>query len=95
MIIKNNSDGDKWIDITNNLILFKKHNKTKVICWKAKGKLKFCNFRFNIYKYKPHERMNIKNFRCFIRLPFFYWEKHNNGWKIGTPNIYFRKNNYF
>ena len=37
MIIKNNSDGDKWIDITNNLILFKKHNKTKVICWKASG----------------------------------------------------------
>ena len=32
MIIKNNSDGDKWIDITNNLILSQKYNKTKVLC---------------------------------------------------------------
>lgn len=32
--------------------------------------------------------MSIRNLRVFIRLPFFYWEKHNCGWEIGLPNFY-------
>lgn len=88
MKIKSNSDGSKWLEIKKNLLLFKPYNRTQVICWKAKGKLKFCNFRFKIYKFRKEERMSPRNLRCFIRLPFFYWHKHNGGWEIGLPNLY-------
>jgi hypothetical protein len=32
--------------------------------------------------------MSIENLRVFIRLPFFYWDKYNDGWEIGLPNFY-------
>lgn len=88
MKIKSNSDGSKWIDITRALILFKPNPKIKIVCWRAKGKLKFCNFRFSIHKYKNEEKFSMENMRCYIRLPFFYYEKSNGGWKFGTNNLY-------
>ena len=88
MNIKSNSDGSKWISITNALLLFKPYEKTRVINWNAPWKYKFCNFRFNFHRYDTNKPMSMKNLRCFVRLPFLYWHKTNGGWEFGLPNLY-------
>lgn len=92
MKIRSNRDGSKWLEITDALLLFKPYDKTKIIHWRADWKHKFCNIRFDIHKYGGNNnnwnKWNFKNLRCYIRLPMFYWEKHNNGWMFGTNNLY-------
>lgn len=87
-IVKSNSDGSKWINITNALLLFKPYNKTKTILWKAPWGLKLCNLRFDFSRYDNNKPWSIKNLRCLVRLPFLYWEKTNGGWEFGLPNLY-------
>ena len=91
-MVKTNSDKAKWIEITKVLLFWitPKHNRTKFIFWKAPGLKKFYGFkncRFRIFK-GSNEPISIKNLRVFIRLPFFYWNKHNCGWEFGLPNHY-------
>lgn len=88
MKIKSNSDGSKWIEITDTLLLFKPYSKTKVIHWELPGKHKFTNVRFKFYKYDTNKPMSVKNLRCFVRIPFLYWHKTNGGWEFGLPNLY-------
>lgn len=93
MKIKSNRDGSKWIEITKALFLWRvpKGRRVRFIFWKSNGLKKLYgmrNCRFNIYRYASHESMSIKNLRVLIRLPFFYWEKHNSGWEFGLPNLY-------
>lgn len=92
MKVKSNSNGSKWIEITKALLLWRTYPeaRTKFIFWKAPGLKKFYgykNFRFRIWSYS-NEKLSLKNLRAFIRLPFFYWYKHNCGWEFGLPNLY-------
>ena len=41
------------------------------------------NIRFH------YRRPNKYQWFAFVRFPFFFFEKNNTGFKIGTPNIYF------
>jgi hypothetical protein len=59
--------------------IMKQHNK--MLFW-HRGKL-VPNFRFSI---RPHKQWQF--FHLFIRLPYFYFEKHNTAIMIGTPNLY-------
>lgn len=93
MKINTNRDNAKWAYLTRKLLLWRvpKQSRIKFIFWKAPKLKKFYGFkncRFCIYKCATHKPMSIKNLRVFIRLPFFYWEKHNCGWKFGLPNLY-------
>jgi len=93
MDIKSNRDGSKWIEITKALFLWRTHPKARsqFIAWKAPGIKKLYalqNCRFRIHKGANFEPWSIKNLRVFIRLPFFYWDKHNSGWEFGLPNLY-------
>lgn len=106
MNIKTNSDGSKWIEITKVLFLWRvaEQNRIKFIFWNLPRLKKFyglTNCRFRFWKYANHKPLSIKNLRVFIRLPFFYWDKHNCGWEFGLPNFYLwwhearvRKGNY-
>ena len=89
--IESNRDGSRWITIRKNLLLFIPYKRTKFFFPKAPRFKKFYGFvncRFRIWKGNNFERLNIKNLRVFIRLPFFYWDKHNCGWEFGLPGIY-------
>jgi hypothetical protein len=91
--IKTNRDNAKWIEITKVLLFWirPKQYRTKFIFWKAPGIKKFYGFencRFRIFKGVSYQPMSIENLRVFIRLPFFYWDKHNCGWEFGLPNYY-------
>ncbi|MFL0245519.1 hypothetical protein [Candidatus Clostridium stratigraminis] len=93
MIINTNRDGSKWVNVTKALLLFKPYKESRIhfIFWKAPKLSKFYglkNCRFNIHKGASHKPMSIKNLRVYIRLPFFYWDKHNCGWEFGLPNLY-------
>lgn len=92
-MIKTNRDGAKIIELTKALLLFKnpKRYKIKFFFPEAPGLKKFYGFRncrFRISKGATHKPYSIENLRVFIRLPFFYWDKHNNGWEFGFPNLY-------
>lgn len=87
-IIKSNSDGSKWIEITKALLLFMPYSKTRF--WYPKLGIKqwfglklMSNCRFKIYWNKQW-----KYFHWLIRLPGFYWEKTNGGWEFGLNNCY-------
>ncbi len=91
--IKSNSDGSKWIQITKTLFLWRTYPRARIkfICWKVPGLKKFYglkNCRFCIHKGYSYKPMSLKNLRVFIRLPFFYWDKSNNGWELGLPNLF-------
>lgn len=93
MRINSNRDNAKWINITKALLLWRvpKQNRTRFIFWKADGLKKFYGFlncKFSIYKGADYKPWSVNNLRVFIRLPFFYWEKHNCGWEFGLPNLY-------
>ena len=90
--IHTNIDNSKWIYITDALLLFKpgrQGHRIRFIFWEAPWGKKIHNFRFRIHRYDSSKPWSIKNFRCFIRLPFFYWEKSNGGWQFGTNSWYF------
>ena len=92
MKLKSNRDGSKWIEITKALLLWSTYPEARIkfIFWKAPGIKKLYglrNCRFKIWMCQG-KMWRIKNLRVFIRLPFFYWYKHNCGWEFGLPNLY-------
>lgn len=92
MKVKSNYNGSKWIEITNVLLLWRTYPaaRTKFIFWKAPGLKKFYgykNLRFRIWSYSS-KKLSLRNLRVLIKLPFFYWHKHNCGWEFGLPNLY-------
>lgn len=94
MKIITNRDGAKWIELRKNLVLIKDRRRQIFFFPKAPGLKKFYglkNCRFKIGKGNNFEGLNIKNLRIFIKLPFLYWDKHNNGWRFGLPRIYLWK----
>lgn len=77
--------------LVNKKLFLVKHygeSKTKFYFPKAgiiKGLLGFKNVRFQL-----NPRIHWYS-HYFIRFPFFYFEKSNFEWKLGLPNLYFRR----
>jgi hypothetical protein len=65
--------------LKKNINLMKNNQKIKFF---RKGKF-ISDLQFMI---RPHKEWRY--FRWFIRLPFFYFERHNSGFCIGTSNLY-------
>ncbi|MDV3426650.1 MAG: hypothetical protein LIR50_05605 [Bacillota bacterium] len=87
-----NRDNAKWIGITKTLLFWiePKQQRVQFMFWKAPGLKKFYGFKnckFKIFK-GSNEPISINNLRILIRLPFFYWYKHNCGWEFGLSNYY-------
>lgn len=74
-------------ELSKKLVIIKKLDKIKF--WFPKEhrppetKCGLVNIKFIVH---PHKQ--FKYFHWLIRLPFFYWEKNNGGFKIGLPNLY-------
>ncbi len=65
--------------LSKNLVVIKYHRKMEFWC-KEKGLI---NYKFSI---NPHRQWRY--FHWLIRLPFFYWQRHNVGVEIGVPGLY-------
>ena len=74
-IIHKNAEGAKWIDITDNLLLYKPKKHRRII--------------FRIYKHNDNKPWSIENFGCYIKIPFFFYEKGKGLWRFGTNSWYF------
>jgi len=79
-------EGQTVYELKKNLVIIKNHNKTRFYFPKAgliKGLKGLCNIRFII---RPNKTWQY--FHWLIRLPFFYCEKNNGGFWIGTNGMY-------
>lgn len=82
----------KFVHSSHTALEFRqwKPRKVGVVLIKETGNRMSLASQFHRENIRLHyNRPNKYQWFAFVRMPLFFFEKNNSGFKIGTPNIYF------